>query len=188
MRVLDLGCGDGTLLVQLKKEFNIKELGIEINHQNINHCLNKGLQVIHQDLNKDLDNFETQSYDLVLMNYALQEIRAPAKLLKAMVRIGKLASVSIPNMGYWQCRLQIAIHGRMPISDTLPYSWHDSKNIHLSTLRDFENLCHQQAITIKGRFSQKTSWLTYLSQRSIAVANLMMPTATYCLSKNNDKH
>jgi methionine biosynthesis protein MetW len=181
-RVLDLGCGDGRLLASLRKEFQTEGLGIEIDADRVATCLNKGLSVIQQDLNAGLANFKSNSFDLVLMTHALQETREPAKMLREMVRIGKHAMISIPNMAHWRCRWQMAGRGRMPVSAELPHSWYSSENIHLCTLKDFENLCQDIRLHVLERLLPDKLRCTTLINRVDSFANLLAVSASYILS------
>ncbi|BFM05271.1 methionine biosynthesis protein MetW [Halioxenophilus aromaticivorans] len=151
-RVLDLGCGDGELLHLLTRDKNVSGYGLEIDHDRINICVAKGLNVIEQDLDeRGLSNFTDGSFDTVIMTQALQTMRYPDKMVEEMLRIGRECIVTFPNFGHWKARLHLAIKGRMPVSDLLPYEWYDTPNIHFCTFKDFEVLCHQRGIAIKKR-------------------------------------
>jgi methionine biosynthesis protein MetW len=149
--VLDLGCGDGTLLAHLRDNRRVTGYGLEIDDDNIVKCLHTGVCVIQTDLDKGLAEIEHNSFDYVIMTQTLQAVRHPDKLLQEMLRIGRQAIVTFPNFGHWQARLQLFFQGRMPISRALPSEWYDTPNIHLCTLRDFENLCRKQGIEILQR-------------------------------------
>lgn len=150
-KVLDLGCGDGTLLAELKEKKQVKGYGIEINADHIVECMRKKVNVIEQNLDDGLSNFQDQSFDTVVMTQALQAVRYPDKVIEEMLRIGKECIITFPNFGHWRCRLYLALKGRMPISKTLPYTWYNTPNIHLCTFRDFEALCHRKNIYILNR-------------------------------------
>jgi len=151
-RVLDLGCGDGTLLHRLMLDKDIQGYGLEIDHDQINICVSKGVNVVEQDLDqRGLSNFTAGSFDTVIMTQALQTMRYPDKLVEEMLRIGRECIVTFPNFGHWKARLYLAFKGRMPVSDMLPYEWYDTPNLHLWTFRDFEILCRDRGITIKQR-------------------------------------
>ena len=146
-KVLDLGCGDGELLSVLQQQLNCSAYGIEIDHDSILACLSKNVNVIQADLDNGLANFDNNSFDTVIMTQSLQAMTYPDKLIQEMLRVGKQAIISFPNMGHWASRLQL-LFGKMPITKTLPHNWYDTPNIHLCTLRDFENLCQQMQIRI----------------------------------------
>lgn len=150
-RVLDLGCGDGTLMAHLQQHQEVKGYGLEIDEENIVQCIHKGVDVIQTDLDKGLSEFKKDTFDYVIMTQTLQAIRYPDKLLKEMTRVGREAIVTFPNMGHWKNRIQLALAGHMPKSKTLPYEWYNTPNIHLCTLTDFENLCAVNNIEILDR-------------------------------------
>lgn len=150
-QVLDLGCGEGTLLRYLRKHKNVRGYGLEINPDKITACISNGINVIEQNLDDGLSNFTDQSIDTVVMTQALQAVKRPDLLLDEMLRIGKEAIVTFPNFGYWRTRLYLMVKGRMPMSETLPYNWYDTPNIHMCTFRDFELLCHEKGIKIRNK-------------------------------------
>lgn len=140
-RVLDLGCGTGDLLAWLQANKSVNGYGLEIDPANITTCLAKGVSVLEQDLDAGLDHFDDDSFDMVVMTETLQAVRAPDRLLREMLRIGRECIVTFPNFGHWRSRAQILLHGRMPVARHLPHAWYDTPNIHLCTVRDFEDLC-----------------------------------------------
>lgn len=150
-QVLDLGCGEGDLLRFLKKEKQARGYGLEINPEKITRCIANGINVIEQNLDTGLSNFKDNSIDTVVMTQALQAVQRPDELVEEMLRIGNQAIVTFPNFGYWRTRLYLLLKGRMPMSETLPYNWYDTPNIHLCTFRDFEHLCRDKNIRILNR-------------------------------------
>ncbi len=150
-RVLDLGCGDGTLLKNLADHKQVTGYGLEIDPDHINTCIAKGVNVIEQNLDDGLSNFTDNSFDTVIMTQALQTMHAPHLVLDDMLRIGKECIVTFPNFGHWKARLHLAVKGRMPVSDLLPYEWYDTPNIHFCTFDDFEVLCREKHINILHR-------------------------------------
>ncbi|MEL0242834.1 MAG: methionine biosynthesis protein MetW, partial [Gammaproteobacteria bacterium] len=150
-RVLDLGCGDGSLLAFLKKNNQVKGLGLEIDHKKIQECLQKDVSVIDQDIDSGLSNFQDQSFDAVIMSQSIQALRKPEVALEEITRIGKEAIISIPNFANWRCRLQLIFGGTMPISSALPHDWYSTPNIHLCSLKDFERLCVDHGADILDR-------------------------------------
>ena len=147
-RVLDLGCGDGTMMAHLQQKYDVWGYGLEIDEENIVKCIASGVNVIQTDLDAGLSEFDEESFDYVIMTQTLQAIRYPDRLLNDMLRIGREGIVTFPNMGHWKCRLQIALKGMMPKSRTLPYEWYNTPNIHMCTLKDFESLCRKVNIEI----------------------------------------
>ncbi|ALG68014.1 methionine biosynthesis protein MetW [Beggiatoa leptomitoformis] len=149
--VLDLGCGDGTLLAQLHEERQVTGYGLEIDDNKIVHCIEKGVNVIHTDLNQGLSDFTDNSFDYVIMSETLQAIHRPDLLLQEMLRVGREGIIAFPNFGHWECRLSLFFGGRMPVSEALPNPWYNTENIHLCTLYDFEKLCEELGVTILQR-------------------------------------
>lgn len=152
-QVLDLGCGDGQLLQHLLTHRQVRGYGMEIDPMKTVQAMNNGLNVIQSNLNSaDLtDYFDPNSFDYVIMTQALQVVSRPDILLKKMLKIGRECIVTFPNFGHWRMRAQLLFNGRMPETDTLPYHWYDTPNIHLCTFKDFEKLCAEQGIEIVAR-------------------------------------
>jgi methionine biosynthesis protein MetW len=150
-RVLDLGCGDGSLLQSLQQQHNILGYGLEVDPEAINQCIAKGVNVIEQDLNKGLTNFADGSFDTVIMTQALQAMRFPHLVLDEMLRIGDDCIITFPNFGYWRTRAYLNFRGRMPVTKQLAYQWYDTPNIHFFTYADFETLCAERNINILHR-------------------------------------
>jgi len=150
-RVLDLGCGDGSLLQYLKETKDIFDIGLEIDPGNINQCLNKGVNVIEQNIDEGLGNFQTDSFDTVLLTQTLQALSNPDLLIDEMLRIGKNGIVTFPNFGNWKSRLYLTSKGRMPVSKFMPYQWYNTPNIHFCTVKDFDALCREKNITVLTR-------------------------------------
>ena len=166
-RVLDLGCGDGSFLAHLKKDKSISDCGLEIDTENINLCLQAGVNVIQQDMNKDLSNFESNSFDTVLLAQTLQTVERPDHLVEEMLRIGKYCIITFPNFAYWRHRLILLTGGNMPQSSALPYEWYDTPNIHHCTIKDFDTLCKDRKIKILHKtvvdFDHRSSFLMNLN-------------------------
>ncbi len=150
-RVLDLGCGEGDLLAYLQENKTVNGYGLDVDADNIRICLSKGVNVIEQDLDEGLKNFEDSSFDMVVMTETLQSVRRPDHLLEEMLRIGEECIVTFPNFGHWRCRLQLVTSGRMPVARHIPHSWYDTPNIHLCTFTDFETLCRDLKIRVIQR-------------------------------------
>lgn len=163
-RVLDLGCGNGELLNYLQQHKQVHGYGLEIDPAKITTCVSRGVNVIEQNLDDGLSNFKDQSYDLVVMTQALQALRRPDLMLEEMLRVGKECIVTFPNFAYWRCRFYLALKGEMPVSKSLPHTWYDTPNIHLSTFRDFEQLCKDRQFRILdravGNSEHETHWAT----------------------------
>ncbi len=149
-KILDLGCGDGSLLRYLRDTRDVFGYGVEIKDKNILGCVRNRVNAIQSDLESGLSSFESGSFDYVILSQTLQAVRHTEDIIQEMLRVGKEGIVSFPNFGYWKNRLQV-ISGHMPVSETLPYHWFDTPNIHLCTLSDFEGLCHQLGAHILER-------------------------------------
>lgn len=147
-RVLDLGCGDGSLLKFLQAEKQIRGYGVELDPNNVTACIRNGVNVLQFDLERGLSGFEDDSFDHVIMSLSLQTVRHTVPLLKEMLRVGHEAVVSFPNFGYQPHRVAIAA-GRMPVSEHLPYQWFDSPNVRFFTIADFDALCAEQGIQVR---------------------------------------
>ncbi len=141
-RVLDLGCGDGELLAGLAATRGVKGYGVEIDPDRVLAAVGHGVNVIQMDLETGLTMFEDDAFDFVILSQTLQAMRRSDLILAEMLRVGHEGIVTFPNFGYWRHRLAI-LRGRMPVSDALPYQWFDTPNIHLCTVKDFEDLCVQ---------------------------------------------
>lgn len=180
-RVLDLGCGDGTLLRQLTDELNIHGYGIEINQENILRCVEINVNVIEQNLDEGLSNFDDQSFDTVIMSQTIQTMHNPDKVLSEMLRVGRQCIVTFPNFAHWRARLHLMLKGRMPVSEHLPYEWYNTPNIHFCTIKDFEVLCRDMSIRILNRVL-----LTGTGQSPMIEMkpNFFAETALYSLSKS----
>ncbi len=148
-RVLDVGCGDGALLRLLAQRRGVDGRGIEISQRGVNDCVAQGLSVIQGDADTDLSNYPASAFDYVILSQTLQATRQPRVVLENMLRIGKRAIVSVPNFGHWKVRAQIALGGRMPVTQSLTHSWYDSPNIHFCTIRDFVALTREVKATIE---------------------------------------
>jgi methionine biosynthesis protein MetW len=148
--VLDLGCGDGSLLRYLKETRATRGYGVEINDVDIVSCIVNGMNVIQNDLESGLSDFEDNSFDFVILSQTLQATRHTEALIREMLRVGREGIVSFPNFGYWKNRLNVLL-GNMPVSRDLPYQWYDTPNVHLCTLRDFENFCFRSNVDVLQR-------------------------------------
>ena len=180
-RVLDLACGEGELLDELIKEKQVRGYGLEINPQNIEACIHRGVNVLEQNLDRGLSNFKDGSFDMVVMTQAIQALHFPHLVLDEMLRIGRECIITFPNFGHWRCRLYLGINGRMPVSKFMPYTWYDTPNIHFCTFKDFEALCRQRHYKVLNRMVVDQSHQGSLLSRLFP--NLMGEVAIYHLSK-----
>ncbi len=151
-RILDLGCGDGTLLRHMMDCHNVSGYGLELDDSNVLTCLENGIDVIQSDLDQGLNQyFDDDSFDYVIMSLTLQAMNFPDRMLDEMLRVGKQGIITFPNFGHWRNRFQLALGGKMPVTKALPNYWYNTPNIHLCTVNDFETLCEQKGIRILER-------------------------------------
>ncbi|GAB2528144.1 methionine biosynthesis protein MetW [Microbulbifer agarilyticus] len=180
-RVLDLGCGDGALLERLASEKQVSGYGVEIDPEEIQKCVERGVNVVEQNLDNGLKNFADQSFDTVLMTQALQTLRFPHLVVEEMLRVGRECIITFPNFGQWKARWHLAFSGRMPVSDLLPYEWYDTPNIHFCTFKDFEVLCREHNWKILHR--QAVSESPVSGALKDFLPNLFGETAIYHLTR-----
>lgn len=138
-RVLDLGCGDGSLMTHLRDGRGCSVRGVEVDHADIAAAIAQGLSVVENDLDEGLGGYRDGTFDVVILSQTLQVVKRPAFVLREMLRVGGKGIVSFPNFGYWRIRGYLASRGRMPVSRSIPYSWYDTPNIHHTTLKDFRD-------------------------------------------------
>lgn len=150
-KVLDLGCGDGSFLAHLKHTRAIHDCGLEIDADRIQLCLEAGVNVIEQDMEKGLGNFEDGSFDTVVLAQTLQALHKPQEIVNEMLRVGKYCILTFPNFAYWRHRVSLATEGRMPLSRSLPYEWYNTPNLHHCTISDFDRLCADENIKVLHR-------------------------------------
>jgi len=149
-RVLDVGCGDGTLMKYLKDKKNVDTRGLEILKKNVQDCTSKGLSVIEGNAEKDLHQFPNLSFDFVVLSQTLQAFLDPENVISELLRIGKKAVVTIPNFGYWKVRMHLLLKGTMPVTKNLPNEWYNTPNLHMCTIKDFVNYCNKKNIKINN--------------------------------------
>ena len=149
-QVLDVGCGDGSLLDYLKTHKNAHVYGVELADDKVLACAQKGLNVVQQNLEGGLALFEDNSFDTVILSQTLQTIHQTARISSEIARVGKECIVSFPNFGHWSHRAAV-ISGRMPVSKTLPYQWYDTPNVRVLTIADFEALAPAVGLELLDR-------------------------------------
>ncbi len=147
-RVIDLGCGEGDLLQYLMAHKGVIGSGIEHNEEKVAHCIEKGLSVLQGDINEEVQDYPEDTFDYVILSQTLQQVYEPARLIRAMLSIGRRGIVSFPNFSHWGIRLQVLLTGFAPVSRQLPYQWFDTPNIRVITLKDFRKFVHDVGLKI----------------------------------------
>jgi len=176
-RVLDLGCGDGSLLAMLINGKNCQGTGIEIDEKEIFQCIAKGLTVSQGDINTSLSAYSDKRFDYVILNESLQQVLEPMKTIIAALRVGKKVVVGIPNFCHWSARAQMFFRGRVPVTKELPYQWYNTPNLRFFSLKDFQDSCKDNQIKIlASRFIDYKHEITYLP-------NLFARIGIYVLQK-----
>lgn len=139
-RVLDLGCGDGSLLVMLQEKKKIKGFGVEISEEGVSLCVEKGLYCYQGDIDDGLSDYNSGSFDYVILNQTIQNTKRPDYVIQEVLRIGKKVIISFPNFAYISTRSYLMFRGTMPVNELLPYEWYNSPNIHLLTISDMRKM------------------------------------------------
>lgn len=176
-RVLDLGCGDGSLLSHLQKTRGASGYGIENDDASIVKCIANGVNVVQVNLESGMREIADQSFDVVILSQTLQAMKRTEAVVAEMLRVGREAIVTFPNFGYWKHRAQIALGGRMPVSEDLPYQWYDTPNVHLFTIADFEAFCAERDYRVLNRLVLNDAG------RQVILPNLLGTLALYRFSK-----
>ena len=185
--ILDIGCGDGMLMEQLQKNLNAKTHGIELDRELASKAIVKGFNVIHGDAEIDLAQYSNHSFDYVILSQTLQAMMRPKDILSELLRIGSKAIVSFPNFGHWKIRFQLLISGRMPVTESLPYTWYDTPNIHFFTIKDFLNLCNDMNIVIEKSIGLTSKGKQFDISESLTGVNFFTHEAIFLLSYKNFK-
>ncbi len=180
-RVIDLGCGDGRLMERLQRERGCHVVGIDVEKKNVKSVIRRGLPVVAADLNEGLAGIPSDSFDFAVLSQTLQQVQRPKQLLKEMLRVASRGLVVIPNFGHWRVRFEVLLRGRTPITDALPYEWHETPNVHFMSMRDFHELMKsiglrvvKQRPIIRGRAVDK-AW----------ASNLRADSAFYLLERTS---
>lgn len=177
-RVLDIGCGDGALLAHLRDTKGVDGRGIDVSAANVASAVARGLSVVQGDADADLADYPDAAFDMAILSDTLQAMQRPAAVLAELVRIGKRGVVSFPNFGHWRVRGSLAVGGRMPVTKSLPVSWHETANIHFCTIDDFRALA-----TTMGLRVESAAFLSGGRRRGSPLANLLAEQAVFVLSR-----
>lgn len=182
-RLLDIGCGDGALLRYLVREKRVDGRGIEISQEGVNACVRQGLSVVQGDADTDLKDYPDNAFDYVVLSQTLQATYNPRLVLLELLRIGRRAIVSFPNFGYWRCRTQLSLRGRMPVTGVLDNPWYATPNIHFCTISDFLDLCRAEGATVERRLALRYDGLSTGFWISKFFANLLGEQGVFMLSR-----
>ena len=181
-RVLDVGCGDGTLIKALINEKNIDARGIELGKENVKECISKGLSVIEGNAETELSQFPDKAFDFVILSQTLQAFYQPENVLEQLLRIGRRVIISIPNFGYWHIRAKLLFFGKMPITDSLPYSWYDTPNLHMCSIKDFYQFCEKKKIKIDRVIGIKGEKTSSIYKINLEMKNLFSEVGIFLIS------
>ena len=182
-RVLDVGCGDGTLMKYLKDEKHVDTRGLEISKKNVQDCTRKGLFVIEGNAEKDLHQFPNLSFDYVILSQTLQAFYYPEKVLDDLLRVANKAIVTIPNFGHWKVRIHLLLKGTMPITETLPNEWYNTPNLHMCTIKDFFNFCSKKKIELYKSIALNGEKTSAINSGNINIRNLSSELGIFLIKK-----
>jgi methionine biosynthesis protein MetW len=182
-RVLDVGCGDGGLLARLQAEKSVTGRGVELSQEGVNACVARGLSVVQGDADTDLSDYPDNSFDYVILSKTIQAVRSPPKVLGQLMRIGRRAIVSAPNIGHWRARLQLLATGRMPRPAAAATRWWDGDSLHLCSVRDFVELARDQGCAVEHAVPISAGQSGAPFARSLWAANWFAEEAVFVLTK-----
>jgi|TARA_B110000967_G_scaffold116316_1_gene119079 methionine biosynthesis protein MetW len=182
-RVLDVGCGDGTLMEFLQNNKEIDIRGIEISKNNVQKCIGKGLTVIEGDAEKDLSQFPVGSFDFVILSQTLQAFLNPEIVIQELLRVGKKAIVTVPNFGFWKVRLHLLIKGTMPITKNLPDEWYNTPNLHMCTIKDFYKFCNERDIILDKALALHNEKTSFINEANLNIKNLSAELGIFLIEK-----
>ena len=180
-RVLDVGCGDGSLMNLLNEEKHIEVRGLELNQENVQECIHKGLPVIQGNAETELHQFPDKSFDYVVLSQTLQAFYEPEKVLRNLLRIGKSVVISIPNFGFWKVRIKLLFFGEMPVTKTLPNTWYNTPNLHMCTIKDLFNFCDEKKINIKKVVGVNENKTSIIRKSNLEIKNLFSKVGIFLI-------
>jgi len=182
-KTLDVGCGDGELIKYLLERKTKSIRGLEISKESVQNCLSKGLPVIEGNAENDLIQFPDHSFDYVILSQTLQAFLSPEKVISELLRVGKNAIVTIPNFGHWKVRLELLLKGTMPVTENLPYDWHNTPNLHMCTIKDFFNFCEKRNIEIFKSLALNKETITDINRSNLKYKNLISELGIFLINK-----
>ena len=180
-RVLDIGCGDGTLMEYLKNNQQNDVRGMEPNKNYVQKCISKGLSVIEGDAEKELFQFPEKSFDYVVLSQTLQAFLNPQEVINQLLRIGKQTIVSIPNFGHWKVRLHLLFKGTMPMTRNLPNEWYNTPNLHMCTIQDFVNFCNKKEIIINQSMCLTSEKISEITKGNLKYKNIFSELGVFLI-------
>ncbi|MGE5297361.1 MAG: methionine biosynthesis protein MetW, partial [Solirubrobacterales bacterium] len=181
--VLDVGCGDGELLARLTADKHIRGKGIELDESLVMGCVCRGIAIIQRDIDRELGSYGDKSFDYVILSQTVQTIKEPERVFKELLRVGRKVIVSFPNFAHWRCRLQLLFGGKSPVTQQLPFRWHNSPNIHFLSLKDFDGFCRDIGAAVEKRIPLVETSLSPIRFG----ANLLAEQAIYVTSQTCEK-
>ena len=182
-RVLDVGCGDGTLMKYLKDNKNIDTRGLEISKKNVQLCISKSLSVIEGNAERDLQQFPDLSFDYVILSQTLQAFYNPENVIDYLLRVANKAIVTIPNFGYWKVRLHLLLKGTMPITKNLQDEWYNTPNLHMCTIKDFYNFCYKKNIELYKSIALNGEKTSQINKINLNIKNLYSELGIFLIQK-----
>ena len=181
-RVLDVGCGDGTLIEALIKQKNIDARGIELEEKKVKQCISKGLSVIQGNAETELGQFPDKAFDFAVLSQTLQAFYKPDNVLNELLRIGKKVIISIPNFGYWQVRTSLLFFGKMPVTKSLPDSWYNTPNLHMCSIKDFYLFCYKRKIKMNKIIGINNEKISSINRINLEMKNLLSEVGIFLIS------
>ena len=181
-RVLDVGCGDGTLIEALIKQKDIDARGVELEENKVKQCISKGLSVIQGNAETELGQFPDKAFDFVVLSQTLQAFYQPENVLNELLRIGKKAIISIPNFGYWQVRTSLLFFGKMPVTKSLPDSWYNTPNLHMCSIKDFYQFCDNKKIRMDKIIGINNEKISSVNRINLEMKNLLSEVGIFLIS------
>jgi methionine biosynthesis protein MetW len=181
-RVLDVGCGDGTLIEALIKGKGIDARGVELEEDKVKECISKGLSVIEGDAETELSQFPDKAFDFVILSQTLQAFYQPENVLAQLLRIGNRVIISIPNFGYWKIRASLLFFGKMPITKSLPYTWYNTPNLHMCSIKDFYQFCEKKKVKIDKVVGINGEKISSIYKVNLEMKNLLSEVGIFVIS------
>ena len=182
-KVLDVGCGDGTLMKYLKDNKNVDSRGLEISKEKVQMCIAEGLSVIEGNAEDDLKQFPDLSFEYAILGQTLQAFYKPEKVIDDLLRVSKKAIITIPNFGYWKIRIHLLLKGTMPVNKHLPNEWYNTPNLHMCTIKDFVNFCNKKNINLVRSIALHEETVSEINNKNLNVKNLFSELGIFLVEK-----